>query len=169
MAETPFKYNFLRYNQYEVLKAPWPLKFCLIFLCRHMVLLLALVAMNFRGGGGREMTYLAPLLDKAFIISDLPALAVFFVIGARRPESKNLYRWIWRNGRPLVLASVALYLGIVTLRNGLVLSNYAAVEWAMIAGNAVVAFYAWRSEFIRDLFHEFPPPPEEKEKAGPES
>ena len=39
----------------------------------------------------------------------------------------------------------------------------------MIAGNAVVAFYAWRSEFIRDLFHEFPPPPEEKEKAGPES
>ena len=64
---------------------------------------------------------------------------------------------------------MALYLGIVTLRNGLVLSNYAAVEWVMIAGNAVVAFYAWRSEFIRDLFHEFPAPPEEKEKAGPES
>ena len=36
------------------------------------------------------------------------------------------------------------------------------------AEHAVVAFYAWRSEFIRDLFHEFPPP-EEKEKAGPES
>ena len=68
----------------------------------------------------------------------------------------------------MIFSSVALYLGIVTLRNGLVLSNYAAVEWVMIAGNAVVAFYAWRSEFIRDLFHEFPPP-EEKEKAGPES
>ena len=169
MAETSFKYNFLRYNQYGVLKANWPLKFSLIFLCRHMFLLLALIAMSFKGGGGREMAYLTPLLDKAFIISDLPALAVFFVIGARRPEAKDLYRWIWRNGRSIIYASVALYLGIVTLRNGLVLSNYAAVEWVMIAGNAVVAFYTWRSEFIRDLFHEFPPPPEEKEKAGPES
>ena len=93
---------------------------------------------------------------------------MFYVIGARRPDSKDVYRWIWRNGRYLIFSSVALYLGIVTLRNGLVLSNYAAVEWVMIAGNAVVAFYAWRSEFIRDLFHEFPPP-EEKEKAGPES
>ena len=77
MAETSFKYNFLRYNQYGVLRANWPLKFCLIFLCRHMFLLLALIAMQFKGGGGREMAYLTPLLDKAFIISDLPALAVF--------------------------------------------------------------------------------------------
>ena len=169
VAEIPFKYNFLRYNQYGVLKAHWPLKFCLLFLCRHMLLLIALVAMGFRGGGGPEMTYLTPLLDKAFIISDLPALAVFYLIGARRPESKDLYRWIWRNGRALILASVAMYLGIVTLRNGLVLSNYAAVEWVMIAGNAVVAFYAWRSQFIRDLFNEFPPPPGEEEEAEPES
>ena len=93
---------------------------------------------------------------------------MFYVIGARRPDSKDVYRWIWRNGRYLIFSSVALYLGIVTLRNGLVLSNYAAVEWVMIAGNAVVAFYAWRSEFIRDLFHEFPPP-EEEEEAEPES
>jgi len=168
VAETPFKYNFLRYNQYGVLKAHWPLKFCLIFLCRHMLLLLALVAMSFKGGGGREMTYLTPLLDKAFIISDLPALAVFYLIGARRPESKDVYRWIWRNGRSLIYASVALYLGIVTLRNGLVLSNYAAVEWAMIAGNAVVVFYVWRSQFIRDLFKDFPLP-EKEEEAEPES
>ena len=63
---------------------------------------------------------------------------------------------------------MALYLGIFTLRNGLVLSNYAAVEWVMIAGNAVVAFYVWRSQFIRDLFDEFPPP-EEEEEAEPES
>ena len=111
-----------------MLRANWPLKFCLIFLCRHMFLLLALIAMQFRGGGGREMAYLTPLLDKAFIISDLPALAVFFVISARRPEAKDVYRWIWRNGRYLIFSSVALYLGIFTLRNGLVLSNYAAVE-----------------------------------------
>ena len=36
-----------------------------------------------------------------------------------------------------------------------------------VAGNAVVAFYVWRSQFIRDLFEEFPPP-EEEEEAEPE-
>ena len=163
MAETPFIFHFLRYNQYGVLRANWPLKFCLIFLCRHMFLLLALIAMQFRGGGGREMAYLTPLLDKAFIISDLPAMAGFFVIGARRPEAKDLYRWIWRNGRYLIFSSVALYLGIVTLHNGPILSNYAAIKCARMVGNAVVAFYVWRSQFIRDLFEEFPPPEEEEE------
>ena len=93
---------------------------------------------------------------------------MFYVIGAQRQDSKDVYRWIWRNGRYLIFSSVALYLGIVTLRNGLVLSNYAAIKWAMMAGNAVVAFYVWRSQFIRDLFEEFPPP-EEEEEAEPES
>ncbi|HIM41279.1 MAG TPA: hypothetical protein EYM35_00195 [Rhodospirillales bacterium] len=60
---------------------------------------------------------------------------------------------------------MALYLGIVTLRNGLVLSNYAAIKWAMMAGNAVVAFYVWRSQFIRDLFEEFPPPEKERRRS----
>ena len=45
----------------------------------------------------------------------------------------------------MIFSSVALYLGIVTLRNGLVLSNYAAIKWAMMASNAVIAFYVWRS------------------------
>ena len=90
------------------------------------------------------------------------------MIDARRRGSKDVYRWIWRNGRYLIFSSVALYLGIVTLRNGLVLSNYAAIKWAMMAGNAVVAFYVWRSQFIRDLFEEFPPP-EKEEEAEPET
>ena len=83
MAETPFKYYFLRYNQYGVLRANWPLKFCLIFLCRHILLLIALGAMQFKGSSGQIMTHLTPLLDNAFIITDLSALAVFYVIGAR--------------------------------------------------------------------------------------
>ena len=56
------------------------------------------------------------------------------MIGARRPDSKDVYRWIWRNGRYLIFSSVALYLGIVTLHNGPVLSNYAAIKWARMAG-----------------------------------
>ena len=64
----PFKYYFLRYNQYGVLRANWPLKFCLIFLCRHILLLVALGAMQFKGSSGQIMTHLTPLLDNAFII-----------------------------------------------------------------------------------------------------
>ena len=90
------------------------------------------------------------------------------MISARRPDSKDVYRWIWRNRPYLIFSSVALYLGIVTLRNGLLLSNYAAIKWAMVASNAVVAFYVWRSQYILDLFEEFPPP-EEEEEAEPET
>ncbi len=56
MAETPFKYYFLRYNQYGVLRANWPLKFCIIFLCQHILLLIALGAMQFKGSSGQKMT-----------------------------------------------------------------------------------------------------------------
>ena len=56
------------------------------------------------------------------------------MIGARRPDSKDVYRWIWRNGRYFIFSSVALYLGIVTLHNGPILSNYAAIKWARMAG-----------------------------------
>ena len=90
------------------------------------------------------------------------------MISAQRPDSQDVDRWIWRNGRYFIFSSVALYLCIVTLNNGPVLSNYAATKWARMAGNAVVAFYVWRSQFICDLFEEFPPP-EEEEEAEPES
>ena len=66
-----------------MLRANWPLKSCLIFLCPHILLLITLGAMQFKGPSGQIMTHLTPLLDNAFIITDLSALGVFYVISAR--------------------------------------------------------------------------------------
>ena len=49
----------------------------------------ALGTMQFKGSSGQIMTHLTPLLDNAFIITDLSALAVFYVIGARVRETST--------------------------------------------------------------------------------
>ncbi len=159
MTETPFKYHFMRYNQHGVLRPNLPFILSLLFLSRHILLLFALGGMQLKGRDGSAMEHLTPLLDKSYIISDLPAGALLFMMLARRPSAQASARWVWRHGRNLIFCSVGLYLVIVTIRNGFVFSQYAPVEWAMIALNVVVAVYAGISEYLRDLFAEFPPPP----------
>ncbi len=84
MGETPYKYHFMRYNQYGVLRPNWLVKLILFFLCRHLLLMLAFAAMTFRRMSGADMGHLLPLLDRAYIIADLPVLMVLFVMGARQ-------------------------------------------------------------------------------------
>lgn len=163
MTETPFKYHFMRYNQYGVLRPNLPFILSLLFLSRHILLLIALGGMQIKRSGGSAMEHIIPLLDRSFIISDLPAAAILFMMLARRPTAQASARWVWRHGRNLIFCSVGLYLVIVTIRNGFVFSQYAPVEWAMIVTNVMVAVYAGVSEYLRDLFNEFPPPPADDE------
>ncbi len=158
VSETPYKYHFLRYNQYGVLRPSWLVKLILFFLCRHLLLLLAFGAMNFKGKAGAEMEHLLPLLDRAYIITDIPALMVLFVMGARRPDASAATRWIWRHGRYLILGSVGLFLLILGVRHGVNQTPLEAIEWAVIAVNIAAATYITKSAYIRDLFTDFPPP-----------
>lgn len=156
--QKPFKYDFMRYNQYGVLRPNWPFKLSLVFLCRHIVMLIILGGMMFKRSSGAEMANILPLLDKSYIIADLPAAAVLYVMGARRPGTGAGHRWIWRHGREMVFCSIALFFLITLYRNGLVFELYQPIEWLMIAGNVVVAAYIATSRYIRDLLEEFPPP-----------
>lgn len=160
MSEAPYKYHFLSYNQYGVLRPNWPLKLILAFLCRHVVLLVAFGSMAFKGRMGSDLQYLLPLLDKAFVIADLPALLVLYAMGSRRPDAGAFCRWVWRNGQIWVFGSVGLFLVITVIRHGVAGTPLSAIEWAMVAANIAVVFYVGRSDYIRDLFDQFPPAPE---------
>lgn len=157
--QKPFKYEFLRYNQYGVLRPNWPFMLSLAFLCRHIALLIILGAAMFKSKGGPGLEHILPLLDKAYIVADLPAAALVYVIGARRPDAGAVPRWIWRHGREMIFCSAALFFLITLVRNGLAFGLYQPVEWAMIAGTLVVAGYVAKSPYIRDMLDEFPPPP----------
>ncbi|MFQ5766026.1 MAG: DUF2919 family protein [Rhodospirillales bacterium] len=159
MDQKPFKYDFMRYNQYGVLRPNWPFKLSLAFLCRHIVVLVILGAMMLKRSSGTEMANILPLLDKSYIIADLPAVALVYVMGARRPHAGAGLRWIWRHGREMIFCSIALFFLITLYRNGLAFALYQPIEWMMIAGNVVVAYVAM-SRYVRDLLAEFPPPPD---------
>lgn len=158
MGEAPYKYHYLRYNQYGVLRPNWLVKLILLFLCRHLLLLLAFGAMNFKGKAGPEMEHLLPLLDRAFIITDIPALMVLFVMGTRQPNASAVNRWIWRHGRYLILGSIGVFFLIIGVRHGVNQTPLEAVEWAVIAVNIAAAIYIGKSAYIGDLFAEFPAP-----------
>ncbi len=156
MTEAPYKYHFLCYNRYGVLRPNWPLKLILAFLCRHVVLLVAFGSMAFKGKGSIDLQYLLPLLDKAFIVADLPALTVLYAMGSRRPDAGAWCRWIWRYGQLFIFGSVGLFLLITAVRHVVTGAPVLAIEWAMIAVNAAVVYYVGRSAYVRDLFDQFP-------------
>ncbi|NQU60860.1 MAG: DUF2919 family protein [Rhodospirillales bacterium] len=158
MGDTPYKYHYLRYNHYGVLRPNWLVRLILFFLCRHLVLLLVFGAMNFKGKAGPEMAFMLPLLDKAFIITDMPALLVLFVMGARRPDASAAYQWIWRHGRYLILGSIGAFFLIIGVRYGVNQTPLNVVEWAVITANIAAVTYIGKSAYISDLFAEFPPP-----------
>ncbi|MFP6899977.1 MAG: DUF2919 family protein, partial [Opitutales bacterium] len=158
MTKEKFKYDYLRYNVHGVLRPNWLLKLSLLFLCRHILMLILIGGMSFKGGqkGGTEL--LVELLNPVYNITDLLPLLLLLVMGLRNPKANTVPRWIWKQGPWLMLFSIALFLTILGFRTQLALSTFGAVEWAMIAANGLIAFYIATSPYIRDLFNEFPPP-----------
>jgi len=65
-------------------------------------------------------------------------------------------RWLWHHGQHLLLLSAIMFFLIMGLRHWVGGTVPVAVEWAMIAGTAAAAAYIGRSEYISDLFNEFP-------------
>ena len=162
MTQETFKYDYLCYTVHGVLRPNWQLKLSLVFLCRHILMLILIGGMSFKGGqkGGTEL--LVELLNPVYNITDLLPLLLLLVMGLRNPKAKAVPRWIWKQGRWLMLFSIALFLTILGFRTQLALSTYGTVEWAMIAANGLIAFYIATSPYIRDLFNEFPPPSKRK-------
>lgn len=167
MTDKKFKYDYLRYNLHGVLRPNWLLKLSLLFLCRHILVLILLVGMSIKGGMKPGTEYLAELLSPVYNITDFLPAMLLYAMGARGPKAKAMTRWIWKHGRQLILFSVALFLFMFGLRTQLAFATYGAVEWAIIAVNGLIALYIGRSDFIRDLFKEFPTPPDPEPDAKP--
>ena len=152
------KYDYTRYNQYDVLRLNWAYWMITLFLSRHLVLLMLIGVSAGRGGGGPRNPALAALLEPVFFVSDLPALLLLFVAGARLPKSGKMARFLWRQGRYLLLSSSGLYIGLLLWRQGLDFSVFQPVSWGLFAVNLALMAYVMRSPYLRDLFAQFPTP-----------
>lgn len=158
--EKPFKYHYLKYNHDGVLRPNWPLRLSLIFLCRHILMIVLIGGMSFKGGINPDMKIFLNMLEPAYFFTDVPGVMMLYVMLARRPNAGPAVRWIWRHGRQLILLSVTLFLILFAIRTRLDIAAYETAEWTIIGANMIVAVYIATSGYIRDLFREFPERPE---------
>ena len=157
MKNTKFKYDFMKYNQYDVLRPSLPLILILGFLCKDffMVLIIGAAAFKSKGGGG-GLSDLVALVSPAFFFADLPVIGLLYALGARRPISEKLPRFLWHNGRYIILLSIVFYsLILISLRN-YEISNFSLLDWIVVAVNLTIVGYIFSSKFIKDTFVEFP-------------
>jgi hypothetical protein len=137
-----------------------------LFLSRH-VIGFVLVSMSGSGLGGRgggvgrdaiDLGDVISLIEPIYMIADIPALVLLYALGARLPKSGAAVRSVWRAGRWLIIASVAIYLTLFSLTHGLDAATYGPATWVSLALSALVAAVAARSRYLKDMFAQFPPP-----------
>lgn len=155
-------YHYRRYNQYDQLRPHWGFWLTILFLTRHIAGFI-LVSMSGRGGGrvgvGRESIDLGgvmSLIEPIYMIADIPALALLYALGSRVPKSGAAIRWAWCAGRALIIASVAVYLALFALTRSADVAAFGSATWASLALNALVVAYVLGSDYMKDLFRQFP-------------
>ncbi len=155
-------YHYRHYNKYDQLRPHWGFWLTILFLTRHIVGFI-LVSMSGRGGGrvgvGREAIELGDvmsLIEPIYMIADIPALALLYALGSRMPKSGAAVRWVWGAGRPLIIASVAVYLALFALTRGADVASFGLATWVSLALNLLVIGYVLKSGYMKDMFGQFP-------------
>jgi len=151
-----FKYEYWRYDKHFVLKPPLALKISLVVLCKDLILSLLLGATNFKSRGSSLGSDAADIVQPVFIISALPAAALFLAMVSRDPKAGFLVRTLWKNGKILISLSVAIYLLLFGLVFGFRLDNYSMIQLITLLSYFMIFAYCWKSSLLTDALLDFP-------------
>lgn len=164
MPDQPNKYDYLSYNRYDVLRLNWLYWVIVLFLTRHIVVLMVLGFARGKSGAGPSNAALASLIDPLFFVSDVPAIILLMVTGARLPSGKKTTRSLWKNGRYFMSASCFLYIALLLWQQGAQILSAHPLTWVLMAVNVGVVVVTWRSRYLKDLFDQFPEPEADPKK-----
>jgi len=146
----------MMYNRFFSLRLNLAMKLILVFLCKDFFLMAVVGATAFKGKGGADVSQLMALVHPIFFLADFPAVAVIYAACVRQPDSGELPRLIWRHGRELILLSTAIYCTLVIYGREWQISSLSWADGAALTVNAAIIVYLLRSEYVRDLFADFP-------------
>ncbi len=157
-------YHYRSYNRYDQLRPHWGFWLTTLFLTRHVVgfVLVSLSGSGIGGKGGGagkdaiELGGVISLIEPIYMIADIPALFLLYALGSRVPKSGAAIRWAWGAGRLLIIASVAVYLALFALTRSADVAAFGSATWASLALNALVVTYVLGSDYMKDLFRQFP-------------
>ncbi len=155
-----FKYHFLRYNRFMVLK-PNALLICvLLYYVKDFLILVIVAATAFKTrGASPELSAVMSLATPKMALSNFPALLVFYAWGHRNPQGGNIVRWIWRNGRHLILAAAIVNSVTILFETVPIGTLQGNILIGFLVFNAVAVIYVYRSQPVADVFAEFPDKP----------
>jgi hypothetical protein len=161
------RYDHTRYDRYDVLRPNWAFWAMALFLSRHLVFLLLLGISHGKGGGSSAPNpSLGALIEPVYFISDIPALVLMYVAGNRVPAAGNALRFLWRNGRTMLILAIIAYFGLMVFKLGAAILDFHLLTVAIVVINLVILAALLTNRYFRDLFAQFPAPAPEPPKPG---
>ncbi|OQW93394.1 MAG: hypothetical protein BWK79_11380 [Beggiatoa sp. IS2] len=158
------KYDLGYYNEYGVLRIPAILVYINLYLLKYYFLAL-IPALALMPKIKQALDSIMPVVTGfahthvtiPLLLSCVPALLVMIAMIKRVPgvvSPKIL--WMWQNGLWLLLASVILELGFII---GYILMGIRTINGAILLIaylDLLIIFYLSKSQWVRDIFAEFP-------------
>jgi hypothetical protein len=160
------RYDHTRYDRYDVLRPNWAFWAMVLFLSRHLIFLLLLGVSHGKGGSGPPNPSLGALIEPIYFISDIPALVLAYVAGNRVPAAGNALRFLWRNGRAILILSIITYLALMIFKLGAGVFDFHLLTVAIVLLNLVILAALLTNRYFRDLFAQFPAPAPAPPKPG---
>lgn len=106
-----------------------------------------------------ELIYIFYAHDGTLAIAELaslPAIAIFVAWIYRQPGANGVVRWIWRNGRNLLMTSTLLNALLLVMSTDWHLEELKFFSVLQLVLSVFIFFYLWTSGRVRDTFNDFP-------------
>lgn len=163
------KYSFEDYNDNNVLKVYWPLFLTLIYLLKHYWLAFIPMLKNLPGIGIVAIDLFPPTTTQfiyehsttmPLLLSCVPVLLVSLVAYKRQSSSATQVgggiRWIWKQGRWLLLMTVGLEMGMIGGYLWLGMKELNEIILMVIYLDILIIIFLVKSKRVKDIFSEFP-------------
>lgn len=153
-------YSASSYDHYLCLKPPLLLWLAVLYLCRAVTLPAAMGIGTFAGVNADAIAMFHGLWSMQTLLPSLIAICVLYALCRRVPNASAPVRWIWANGRILLIVSAGmdLVLSLISLIQHGEIDNQAMMALLAAAADAYFLLYILLARRVRDAFLEFPPP-----------
>ncbi|MCB1775985.1 MAG: DUF2919 family protein [Candidatus Competibacteraceae bacterium] len=156
-------YRFDAYDQYLCLKPSVTMLLTMAYSVRHLFLVFLLYFPLIRSSADMALIrrLMATPLGVSLGLADLPALFVIVAACYRQPEAAAVWRWLWRRGRMLLLATLALQGALLVGTQGerlLIPGMESTVLVIYLIVQGWVLAYVGFSRRLVDVFQDFPKP-----------
>lgn len=159
-------YGFDDYNQRGSLRVSGWMWFWIFYSLRHAILWL-----------GLSIAHSPDMIDEltdethwAYLLCGIPGLMLLVDTGFRISDSGAFARWIWKNGRWLMASSFLLHV-VIAAGIGLMKPEWhvSTAQMLFFTLDALGLRFIFKSSRVKDVFADFPAPPENGKEKKAES